>query len=72
MTDRTYTVTEDGKRLDQAALAIYGTERGGSVEALLDANPGLAATLPFVPAGTVLVVPEAPDPEPETIVAPWD
>lgn len=55
---RRYIVTFGGERIDRIARAIYGTELGGTVEALLDANPGLAAHGPIVPEGVVISVPE--------------
>jgi len=68
----TYTVPGDEERLDRIARAIYGSERGGTVEALLEANPGLAAHGPFVPGGTVIEVPPAPEPVVATVVRPWE
>jgi phage tail protein X len=59
-----YTVAAGGERLDRIAKAIYGTENNGAVEALLDANPGLAALGGTIPEGTVIAVPgevAAPD-----------
>jgi len=52
-----YTVAYGGERLDRIARKLYGTEQGGTVEALLDANCGLAGLGPIVPAGTVIAVP---------------
>lgn len=52
-----YVVKFGGERIDRIARAIYGTERGGTVEALLDANAGLAAHGVIVPEGTVIAVP---------------
>lgn len=52
-----YTVGYGGERLDRIAKKLYGTEQGGTVEALLDANPGLAALGPIVPDGAVIFVP---------------
>ncbi|MBK1625204.1 tail protein X [Afifella marina] len=66
-----YTVSED-ERLDRLAKAIYGTEQGGTVEALLNANPGLAAKGMIVPAGTELVIPEQVAAEEPALVRPWD
>lgn len=54
----TYTVPHGGERLDRIAKKLYGTEQGGTVEALLDANVGLAALGFEVPEGTILVAPE--------------
>jgi phage tail protein X len=57
-----YVVREGGERIDRIARAIYGTELGGTVEALLAANPGLAARGPFVEQGISLTVPvDVPD-----------
>ena len=56
----TYTVAELELRLDRIARELYGTERGGTIEALLDANPGLAELGPMIPLGTVLTVPPQP------------
>lgn len=52
-----YTVAYGGERLDHIARKLYGTEQGGTVEALLDANPGLAALGPIAPEGTIIIVP---------------
>tara|TARA_R110002020_G_scaffold15555_32_gene55408 strand:- start:19135 stop:19347 length:213 start_codon:yes stop_codon:yes gene_type:complete len=65
-------IIEPAERLDRLARAIYGSEAGGTVERLLDANPGLAALGPIVPAGTVLVVPEEVAASPSVVVRPWD
>lgn len=55
----TYTVRlPDGERLDRIAKALFGSERDGATETLLDANPGLAGLGPVIPAGTVIAVPD--------------
>ena len=64
------------ERIDRLALRLYGTERGGRVEALLAANPGLAALAArnagFLPRGTVVSVPAPPRPAPNpAFVRPW-
>lgn len=53
-------VKQGGERLDHLAKALMRTEQDGTVEALLSANPGLAASIinGLVPAGTRIVVPE--------------
>ncbi|MDC7787378.1 tail protein X [Rhodoplanes sp. TEM] len=58
--DRLYTVRRDGLRLDHIARAELGSERNGTVEAILDLNPGLAALGPIVPVGTVIWLPPRP------------
>lgn len=54
---QTYVVGRRPERLDRIAKAIYGSERGGVVEALLAANPGLALQGAFIAPRTVLQVP---------------
>lgn len=62
-----YTVAFGGERLDRIAKKTLQTERQGTVEALLDANPGLAASMQagLVPAGTVIRLPAAFEPKVE-------
>lgn len=54
---KTYVVGYGGERLDRIARQLYGTEKGGTVEVLLDANPGLSMCWPQIPEGTVINVP---------------
>ena len=69
---QTRTVQEED-RLDVVAKAMLGAEGGGNLEALLKANPGLAAGGLFLPAGRVLIVP-AIDREPTVLpsINPWE
>lgn len=67
-----YTVAQDEERLDRIARTLYGTERGGTIESLLEANSGLAALGPMVPRGTVITVPPRPTPPPSGLVRPWE
>lgn len=54
-----YVVPYGGERLDRIAKKVLQTEREGTVEALLTANPGLAfLASAMVPAGTTITVPE--------------
>lgn len=55
--DRIYTVRRDGERLDKIARTELGTEMGGTVEAILELNPGLAALGPWPPVGTRIALP---------------
>lgn len=64
--------TEEPLRLDIFAKAIQGTEKNGAVEALLDANPGLAALGGFVGEKQVLNIPDRPEPQPVPAINPWD
>lgn len=69
----TYTVAAGGERIDRVAKAIYGSERNGTVEALLAANPGLAVYGVMLPAGTAIDVPLAVDAAPATTyVLAWE
>ncbi len=57
----TYPVPLGGERIDRIARKLMQTENRGTVEALLEANPGLAAmmTAAIVPAETVVRMPAA-------------
>lgn len=69
----TYTVSEDVERLDRIARTLFGSERGGTVEALLAANPGLAGLGFLLPRGTVVVVPVLPERRVDpALVRPWE
>ncbi len=59
-------------RLDILAKEAMGTERDGALEALLAANPGLAAQGPFVITPREIEIPETPSKPPVTTVSPWD
>ena len=64
--------TRDGDPLDAVCGAFYGRE-AGIVEAVLEANPGLAELGPSLPADTLVTLPDLPCPL-ETIetVKLWD
>ena len=64
-------VVESEDRLDHVVKAVLGTLADGAIEAVLDANPGLAAVGLFLPAGTQIVVPDFTVPA-ATVVNPWD
>lgn len=59
-------------RLDILAKETMGTERDGALEALLAANPGLAAQGPFVMAPMEIEIPDTPPKPAVTTVSPWD
>lgn len=70
-----YTVPYGGERLDRIARTLLQTERRGAVEALLAANPDLAArhVSGLVPAGTVINLPTAYAPAKATgFVLAWE
>lgn len=70
---RKITVTAERERLDTIAATALGSEREGGVEALLAANPGLAAGGAFAAFGTALRLPKTvirpADPQP---TRPWE
>lgn len=51
-------ITIQGDRLDRICKSHYGSERGGTVERVLDANPGLAALGPIYSAGIEIELPD--------------
>lgn len=64
--------TLQGDMVDTICRRTYGDE-SGFVEAVLAANPGLAALGPVLPVGTQVFLPVLdPDPEQEQLVTLWD
>lgn len=59
-------------RLDILAKEQMGTERNGAMEALLDANRGLAEEGPFVVAPRFVEIPPTPEKPTVLTVNPWD
>lgn len=57
-----YYHSKDGDTADSIAFEVYGRQDGGLVEALIEANPGLADLGPVLSAGLRLVIPDAPEP----------
>ncbi|SFJ63024.1 tail protein X [Aerobium aerolatum] len=51
--------THHGEMIDAICRRAYGDE-SGYVEAVLDANPGLAAAGPLLPANMLIVLPRVP------------
>jgi phage tail protein X len=71
----TYEVQFGGERLDRIAKKLLQTERKGAVEALLQANPDLAAAAVegVVPAGRIITVPASFNPAPAaTFTLAWE
>ena len=66
-----YTVGRLPERIDRIARRLYGSERGGTVERIFAANPGLSAHGAFVPAGTVIAVPAAAATSTLAFTPPW-
>ena len=52
-------LTRDGDMLDAVCQEHYGRQ-SGAVEAVLEANPGLADQGPLLPAGLLIELPELP------------
>lgn len=64
--------TKDGDVLDALCLTQYGA-RAGATEAVLDANPGLAAIGPVYASGILITFPDMPKAAPEaTTIRLWD
>jgi phage tail protein X len=63
--------TVDGDSADLIAWRLLGG-KAGTAEALLDANPGLAARGPVLPAGLLLTLPAAPERRTTEPVRLWD
>ena len=64
-------LTRDGDRLDQICSQYYG-QAAGAVEAVLEANPGLALSDPVLPAGIKLELPMLSLPRTTEKVRLWD
>lgn len=63
--------TKDGDMLDALCVAQYGA-REGAVEAVLNANPGLASIGPVLPSGVVISLPELASVSDAPSVRLWD
>lgn len=60
-----------GDTVDLICRRAYGDE-SGYVEAVLEANPGLAGKGPILPVGTVVKLPELAKPADLPTVSLWD
>ena len=63
--------TSENDMLDWIAWRHYGTQ-AGAVEAIMEANPGLADKGDKLPAGLIIILPEMQKPKTETIIKLWD
>jgi len=63
--------SQEGDMVDWICWKHYGRQ-AGAVEAVLDANPGLAKLGPVLPAGTIIELPVLPDPSRNGTVRLWD
>jgi phage tail protein X len=64
-------VTKDGDSVDLICWRVYG-QQASAAEAVLAANPGLAARGPVLEAGIVVRLPDAPKTNPSTTIRLWD
>lgn len=66
-------LTRYGDTVDYICWRHYGSERGGTTEAVLNANIGLAAHGPVLPAGLTIVLPAYDDTQQvEKMIELWD
>lgn len=72
MSNEKITTKNPQDRLDRVARREYGTEQGGTVEALFDANPGLASKGFNLTAVHEIDAPEVEIKEAADIQRPWD
>lgn len=63
--------TKQGDTLDWICWKHYGRQ-SGAVEAVLEANPGLAGAGTVLAAGKVIVLPDLPSPGVRDTVKLWD
>lgn len=63
--------TRDGDMLDEICYRYYG-RTAKTVEAVLEANPGLAELGPVFDVGVLIDLPELPSAPAEKIVRLWD
>ena len=63
--------SKDGDVVDAIAWRHYGRQDQGVVEAVLNANPGIADAGPVLPAGLRIRLPVLPDPDPREGVRLW-
>lgn len=67
----TQTRTQQGETVDALCWRHYGRTQG-AVEAVLQANPGLARQGLILPQGILVTMPTLSAPPPKTTVTLWD
>lgn len=67
-----YYETRDGDVLDAIAFAHYGSTSAGQLEAVLVANPGIAALGAVLEAGVRVALPDLSDDLPSEALQLWD
>lgn len=64
--------TSDGDMVDRICWGYYDNgQQALAVERVLEANPGLAAYGPVLPAGVDITLPDLPQPETTPIIRIW-
>lgn len=63
--------SSDGDMLDMVALAHYGSAEAVVLDAVLAANPGLAAVGPVWPAGLEITLPVVATPQSDETAQLW-
>ncbi|MFS4552094.1 tail protein X [Comamonas resistens] len=63
--------THDGDSVDSLCWRYYG-RTADVVEAVLEANPGLAARGPILPQGLLVLMPNLPKPATRPLIQLWD
>jgi phage tail protein X len=66
-----YYRSKEGDVLDRVVWQHYGRQDNGIVEAVLNANPGLADLGPILPSGQRIKLPEFPEPESTGSIRLW-
>lgn len=62
--------TVDGDMADAVCKAHYGRE--SALVDVFEANPGLAAIGPILPAGVTILLPDLASPQSTTVLRLWD
>lgn len=65
-------ITRQQDMIDDICRRHYGSHDGGTVEAVLNANPALALQPPILPAGIAITLPDIVPPSAATPVRLWD
>lgn len=58
-------ISKAGEMVDEIVWRHYGTDSNGIVEAVLNANPGLADYGMELPLGVTVTLPDMPSPQPK-------
>lgn len=65
-----YYITQQFDEVDHICWRYYGRTQQ-TVEAVLDANPGLADMAPILPQGVAILLPDLPAPETTELLRIW-